>query len=120
MRLKTIIRQHIMNNEGFTYNLHHKTPETGYMVGGFSKVTEVQPGYAADYGIKEAIQRFKMIKELNPNPNFYLGGWFNAEKDLWELETFANILNRKEAIAVGRFFNQLSIWDLDNSKEIRL
>lgn len=120
MSLKATIRMHIINNEGFSYNLQQETPTEGYMVGGFSKVIELKADLNMDYHITAAIQRYKMIKELSQYPPYYLGGWYNSKKDLWELETSANIIDRKTAIAFGRLFNQVSIWDLNKSKEIKL
>lgn len=60
----------------------------------------------------------KYIKIEGKDYYLYLGGWFEKDKDKLNYDISVVIESKKEAIEVGRYCNQIAIYDLLHKQTI--
>ncbi len=58
--------------------------------------------------------------DLFRDPRIVLGTWYNTEEDVTYLDVTAVCSDYHEAVALGRKYNQIGIYDLANEVEIDL
>lgn len=126
-----------LESGGFTYRPGMRAPTTGYIVSlppgaGLNKVIDFKEmGRAATD--REALRRElvgqvkehleKSMQHLIYNPTHYMGGY--VEKDekgspvALHLDVNEHEPDREKAISAGRSRNQISIWDLGKSEEVK-
>lgn len=107
----TLIYNIAKNNlDGFTVDLSGKDITNGYSVG----MLETQNSF----GLKGAIQVLNVIKE-SKEPLFF-GGWFNNDNGKFYFDAVKIYEDEKTAIQAGKDNNQISIFNLNTNKEIKL
>jgi len=104
--------------EGFSIGKDLNEPKSGYMVGGFG-FHEVVNSEVDRKNLKTYIS--EVMEFLNNQKNdLFFGGWYNENNNTFELEISINFKDKDSAILTGQNFNEFAIWDIDNSKEIKL
>jgi len=86
----------------------------GYVIGGVCEplvlVKEARPIGAIE----------KIAEWLDKTNSTYVGSWVDDREQLVYIDGCDIRYNREDAIALGKLFNQIAIWDIDEGKEIRL
>lgn len=99
------------NKEGFTVNAKTLQPvKSGYAVA----VADTQNSF----GLEGLANVIKYVSE-HPEVNAF-GGWYNSENNMYYFDATIIVDDLETAKDLGRFNNQLAIFDLANLKEIRL
>lgn len=114
---------------GGSFNLNNGTenPKKGYMVAtiGNELKVHINPRLKVEHQINELTKKiFNYIGDKFDvwynSENAYLGLWYNSENSLWYIDISENIADLTEAIMLGKYRNQLAIWDCENDNEIKL
>ena len=106
-----------LDNGGATWdlsgNLYHG--DNGYMVGVYGKKYK----YKDKSKVKAKVSKdFAFINRDMLKDNAFFGAWLNG--DYLYIDISMLILSKDDAIALGKKYNQLAIWDLKNKCEITL
>jgi len=108
------------NPGGFSTTLAGQQPTSGYMVSlpGHTQILDAKelagprgPEIVNAYAAAHA----NVLKE----PGAHVGGWTDKESGKTYLDVSHNIANREAAIKAGQARNQIAIWDVAKSDEIR-
>jgi len=103
----------LQNKEGFSVDFKTLKPiKKGYIIA----LTDISYKNL-NYSIKRVLDvslGFKQIKE-----ELVLGGWFDSENKRYCLDLGLCVENKEKALYLSRLFNQMSIFNLNNFKEIK-
>ena len=123
--IKTTVSQLLANTlyqcckEGASLNQNFDSPESGYMV-------SIVDGPVFDCPVNvnvldvAAFIRKQSIIEFNGSKDHYYGVWTDEKTRNIHFDLSLNIPDRNTAIDLGKRYNQIAIWDVENCKEIRL
>lgn len=120
--LTKFIIQSLNETGGATVNLFGFSPADGYMVGGMVEEATFFGGTTPAKWSHRDVGDFITEHEdmLRSNPELFVGAWLNTETGMVHLD----ISERCETIGVALLLagerDEIAIWDLKNSKEIRL
>lgn len=104
-----------MKNNGGTYSITGKKADKGFMVAKEQGAILDLKDFTAE-SLQEFInQNDKVFKE---NDNAFIGTWIANGKAY--LDISYNIVDKDQAIKVGKQYNQLAIFDLNTMTEINL
>jgi len=99
--------------QGCSLNNDFKSPDKGYMVGGFGKELIFPSISQVNLSAVETwIEEHKLKKDQ------YYGVWLDHGKVYFDVS--ANIQDENQSIRIGRVKKQLAIWDLNKNKPIDL
>jgi hypothetical protein len=99
------------NKEGFTVDAANLQPVTsGYAVA----VADTQDSFGLD-GLANVV---KYVSE-HPEKNAF-GGWYNGDNNQFYFDATVIVDDLQTAKDLGRYNNQIAIFDLANMKEIKL
>ena len=99
------------NKEGYTVNAATLQPvTTGYAVA----VADTQNSF----GFEGLVNVVKYVSE-HPEVNAF-GGWYNSDNNQFYFDATVIVDDLETAKDLGRYNNQIAIFDLANLKEIRL
>lgn len=107
-------------SEGYSVNVDGEVPTSGYMVGGY--VTSLVHD---EYGYQPMLDTDAWLEQhwsyFTTNPRVYFAGvWKDLETGKIYIDISRNIESLDEAVAVGVNHGEIAIWDVVNSREIRL
>ena len=99
--------------QGCSLNDNFHSPDKGYMIGGFGKEL-IFPS------ISEVIipQVESWIEEHKLRKDQYYVVWVDSGKVYFDVSV--NLQDKDQAIKIGKVKKQIAIWDLNESKEIKL
>jgi len=103
--LKEIAKQ---NPQGFTVDLNLNPVTSGYVIA----VPETQNCFG-DQGLEKVL-------EIARDNGYCIGGWLNRENGRFYWDASLIVRDLEEAKEIGRKFNQIAIFDLDEQREIWL
>jgi len=111
----------VTNKGGFTFNLNEGLEkQSGFSVA-ISKEIERYYLFDDEVNFNANLEAFILENSIKLTFNNYcIGAWLNADNGLIYFDVVEIVYDKKEAIKKGFERNQLAIFDLDNSKEIRL
>lgn len=99
------------NKEGFTVSAANLQPvKSGYAVA----VADTQNSF----GLEGLANVVKYVTE-HPNINAF-GGWYNSDNNQFYFDATVIVDDLQTAKDLGRYNNQIAIFDLANMKEIKL
>lgn len=99
------------NKEGFTVDAANLQPVTsGYAVA----VADTQNSFGLD-GLANVVKYVSEHPEINA-----FGGWYNEDNNQFYFDATVIVDDLQTAKDLGRYNNQIAIFDLANMKEIKL
>jgi len=103
------------NKEGFTVNalLQNVKFEKGYFV----SIAGVNSSSCSEKAVKEILVLFDTLKD-KIEPPIYIGGW--TDSGIIYLDITLHIVNKKLAIAVGKVFGQIAIYNCKTGESERI
>ncbi len=111
----------IRNNPGgFSVSPQGDVPSKGYMVSipGRTKILsqgdlhgKAAQGIINDYARANA--------DVLSKPGAHIGGWQDGGSGKVYLDVSHNVGNQREAVKMGKAHNQIAIWDVKRSREIK-
>lgn len=119
---KAAVLEHIQKNPGgFSITPKGTTPDGGYMVAVPGRTQIVNEKDLADPNRgKEILQAYAQAHaDVLSKSGAHLGGWTDQNSGKTYLDVSMNIKNRNRAVAAGKHGNQISIWDVKHSREIK-
>jgi hypothetical protein len=108
------------NPGGFSVNPRGKSPSDGYMVSlpGRTKIVS-ESDLAGDQGAS-IIQRYAdENQDALRGPGAHIGGWTDKESGKTYLDISQKVGSKEHAVKLGAARNQIAIWDVKRSREIR-
>lgn len=107
--VQTLFSTILSSPDGFTASLDgSEVPTSGYVVA----LAETQ----GSFGVTGFLHAANVAKEKQ----CYLGGWLDAESGLYYFDAVRIFPDLGEALDAGRAQDQIAIWNIEESKEIRL
>lgn len=100
-------------------------PDSGFMVGGFVESLMFDASLITDGQHDETVWRmaFRWIAThygVATMPNMFIGGWIDTEQNVAYLDMSNHYDDRAYAIQVAALHEEIAIWDLATSEEIRV
>ena len=129
MEIEKAIRDLIVGtalNGGSTQSLRGESvPDSGFMVGGFTDslifdsllVTDANHWAVSFNGIANWVNN---NLTLATDPGMYVGGWIDKETNSMYVDLSKLFVDQEAAILMAKELGEIAIWDLENSKEIRV
>jgi len=111
--------QYFKQNDGATYNVVKNkllTSGKGYVVSPYIDQTKIINGKRLT--AKQILDYVKTNRELLAKTKHNLGLWYDKGSGKTFLDTVIVVPKESQAINIGKKFNQISVWDLINNKEI--
>lgn len=108
----------LVADNGATVNLYGYSPSEGYMVGGV--VEEEVFTHTSNTAHVRAVAFIKDHEDILSDPELFIGAWLNEETNMVHLDISQRFSTMEEAAEVASFRDELAIWDLGTSKEIRV
>lgn len=109
--------QAAIKNRGATIDpTTHKRRSTGYAVSPYKSREYV----CASVSLAKFFAFRRVNRDLLDLPNHYVGLWFDTDSNRWFYDVVIVVNSRDEAERIGRECEQLAIFWLDESQEIRL
>ena len=116
VNMKNLVN-HIIENGGATYNLMGgQFITSGYMCAKAENEMIISEELTCNHILGYMARYAADLQKDNAN----LGAWYNSEDGKTYLDTSYRFETLEEAIAFGKANNQLAIFDLNTSTEIRL
>lgn len=119
--VKPDVIAHIRQNPGgFSVTPAGKTPNKGYMVSVPGRTKIVSESDLSGPRGHQIIQDYaQQHADVLSQHGAHIGGWTDKETGKTYLDVSHNIGNRNAAIRAGAKRNQIAIWDVKHSREIR-
>lgn len=112
---KGLVLDLLRTKKGFSINSDLNTPKSGYMVGGFgfhlTLTNDVNRTLLIMY-IEKVLSEAK--------GNFYFGGWYDKDKNTFEVELSKNFKHKAPALLKAVILKQKAIYDVSNNKDIKV
>lgn len=108
------------NPNGFSVTPTGEQPSKGYMVSlpGHSKVLSDNELHGP--GAKDILNSYASEHaEALRTPGAHIGGWRDSASGKTYLDISHNIPRQREAVKAGKARNQIAVWDVKRSREIR-
>jgi len=111
--VKNLVKE-LKVNGGFSVDINGHSPKSGFMV---SVPTHE---WVTDKVSQLTLSAFlKAKKSMLKNDRLYAGGWYDNKSEQTFIDLSVNVETLTEAKKLAEKYNQLAIWDVENSKEIR-
>ena len=107
----TLINVATINPDGFTIDKNTLEPITA----GYSVAVEATQNSFGPQGAAKVCYYARKHQEITA-----LGGWYNSKNDHFYFDAVIICKTLEEAIILGKLNNQISVYDLNNNKEIEL
>uniref|UniRef100_A0A6H1ZS43 RelA/SpoT domain-containing protein n=1 Tax=viral metagenome TaxID=1070528 RepID=A0A6H1ZS43_9ZZZZ len=108
-----------INEGGITYDMLKKVPRANeplFSVSIYPENTKlIDVGKLKTQDIYEFVRKNRKMLD---KPNHFLGGWLDTESGKIFLDVSVSVKDKSKAIQLGKEFNQKSVYDLMNFKEI--
>lgn len=102
-------------NEGASFNWDFETAKSGYMV------SKCDVGLVYDTAVDVNPHEVEsMIKKHLGQKEIFVGVWRDTETGKYYFDISVNVQDENTALEMAKIGEQLAIWDVKNSKEIRL
>lgn len=111
----------VLSNDGFSTNHKNESPVTGFMVS-LPDYETIVPADLLTFDLFKSIYNVYVKLAENTSAwlagNVYFGAWVNDNKVYFDISQ--NIQDKSQAIASGKNWNQLAIFDLSTFESITL
>jgi len=104
---------------GITYDMINKSPRSNEPLFAVSIYPENSMIInRKNFSTKDVYEFVRKNRKMLDKPNHFLGGWYDTESGKIYLDVSVAVKDKAQAIGFGKEFNQKSIFDLMNLKEI--
>jgi hypothetical protein len=121
LKVKSSVLDTIRQNPGgFSVTPKGKTPTNGFMVSVPGRTRIISESDLKGPNGARIIQDYaQQHSDILRQPGAHIGGWTDHASGKTYLDVSQNIKDQDKAISTGKAHNQIAIWDVKNSKEIR-